>query len=328
MAGLTSAPNQKDVRSSVDAQTIQPAVRGVIPSYLEQAAGVPTNVAGLAARWRIARIRILCAGAGGLAGNPNAPAKIRGAWGRALAQSASDKALEGGPCPWPTPCGYSLFFNEPGRLTARLAIPKPFVIALDREGSNLTITLSLFGVATDWVGEAADALVRALREGLDGRMGRRPIKVIEREIDRADGIPIADLSSGAMIAFHTPFVLRSDQTGHVDPVSLFTGLGNRLSGLARWHGFALSLDPTALKHDAVYAGASSEWIDPKAIAWTRGSVAQGKKNPMAGVIGVLLTPPLSSLLASLVSIGAYTHAGARTTMGQGRYSLHQPHLKP
>lgn len=115
----------------------------------------------------MARVQVVCPGHGRLADHLGIPARVRGAWGRALARGASPEALAGGPCLWPAPCAYDLFFNTHDHLTARLALPKPYVLRLERVGRDLCVTLTLFGIAADWAGEAADALVRALRGGLD-----------------------------------------------------------------------------------------------------------------------------------------------------------------
>ena len=47
--------------------------------HMADAAGRVTDIATLAARWRMARVLVRCAGGGGAAANPNTPAKLRGA---------------------------------------------------------------------------------------------------------------------------------------------------------------------------------------------------------------------------------------------------------
>ena len=86
-----------------------------------------------------------------------------------------------------------------GRLTARLGIPKSFLLALDRADKDLFVTLTLFGVAGNWTGEAADALVRGLRNGLDTRGTRRPLEVIERAVNGTEGLPVPNLSADALL---------------------------------------------------------------------------------------------------------------------------------
>ncbi|MFV0474936.1 MAG: hypothetical protein ACK5MQ_12130, partial [Pikeienuella sp.] len=225
--------------------------RSRIRLFLEGAAERPVDPVVLAAHWRMARVELRAAGAAAVARNPNAPAKLRGAWGRALA---------GGPCLWPAPCGYDLFFNVQGAVTARLELPKPFTLLLMAEAGDLVIALTLFGVATDWAGEAADAPVRAARAGLDGATGRRALEIIHRDIAIAGEAPLADLSAGAVLRFLSPVSLRQGGAHHAEPASMITSLANRIGGLARWQGLRLALNGAALKAEATRLGAAAEWV--------------------------------------------------------------------
>lgn len=267
------------------------------------------------------RVLLLCPGAATVAGNPNLPAKIRGAWGRRLAEGASDGALAGGPCNWPAPCAYDLFFNAQGRATSRLEIPKPFVLALDVAGHDLVVSLTLFGVAGDWAGEAADALVRALREGLDGGPERRALAVTSREIVAAQGLDAADLSAGALLRFLSPVALRQGKRLHVEPASLLKSIANRISGLALWQGSALAIDPGALKAETEALGEAAEWSFDSLPDWRRSSKAQNRRFAMRGALGELLLSPPSRSLAVLLRLGAEVHAGSHAALGMGRYQL-------
>jgi hypothetical protein len=269
----------------------------------------------------MARVEVHCAGAAGLVQNPNAPGKIRGAWGRALAGAASTEALGGGPCRWSAPCAYDVFFNNQGRLTARLEIPKPYLITLDAVGDDLRVVLTIFGMAADWAGEAADGLVRALRAGLDSGGKRRPFTVANREIGMAGGIPTAPLAAGASLRFRSPVALREGSRAHVEPAAMITSLANRVSGLARWHGVRLEIDAAALKAEAQRLGQAAEWVEAAPVAWRRGSAAQQRQHGMVGLVGEMHLPPPSASVAALLSIGAVAHIGSRTTFGMGRYDL-------
>ena len=294
---------------------------GTLAGFLADAGETPVSPAALAASWRMARVAVTCLGEGRLVAIPNTAAKIRGAWGRALAQAASADALRGGPCGWDPPCAYDLFFNNQGRLTARLEIPKPFVLALDRADDDLRVTLTLFGVAGNWAGEATDALVQALRNGLDTGATRRPLEVAARTVSGVEGIPVPDLSAGAVLRFLSPMALRSGQNEHIRPASLITGLANRVGGLARWQGVRLDIDPTQLKVEAEQAGARAKWLNVESWRWQRGSRAQGRMYSVAGVTGELQLPGVSPEVSALLAIGAETHAGSRPALGMGRYVL-------
>lgn len=290
-------------------------------AFLAAAPFGETDLPGLLDAWRVTRVRARCTGAGALAGNRNGANKIRGAWGRALAEGASVGAVERRECDWSAPCAYDLFFNPMGKLAARLDIPKPWVIALLPDGDDLIVELSLFGIAGDWAGEAADGLVRGLRRGLDGPNGARPFDVAERAIETAEGLPMAALPLGARLAFRTPLELRSGDDAHLRPASVIKSLANRVSGLARWHGLRLTLDPAALSAEAEMAGAAARWDEAAPTPWRRGSKAQARRIPLAGRGGVLSLPITPPTITALLTFGAVAHAGGRVTLGLGRYDL-------
>jgi hypothetical protein len=290
-------------------------------AFLQNAPYGEVDLAGLLASWRITRVQAVCAGAAALAQNNNAAGKIRGAWGRALAEGASSAAVDLRECNWAAPCGYDLFFNPMGKLASRLDIPKPWVIALRPEGDDLVVDISIFGIAGDWAGEAADALVRGLRRGLDGASSARPLLVAARSIDGAEGLPAASLPLGARLRFITPLELRSGDEAHLRPASVIKSLANRASGLARWHGLRLAIDPTALSAEAEIVGDAARWAEVAATPWRRGSRAQGLSIPLAGRGGTLTLPLAPPTTSALLTMGASAHAGGRVTLGLGRYEL-------
>lgn len=293
-----------------------------VRAFLAHAAGSPASIETVAAAWRMARITVRCDGEGGLADHPAIGARVRGAWGRALAAGASAGALDGGPCPWAAPCAYDLFFNTHGHLTARLELPKPFVLSLEAQGRDLVVLLTLFGIAADWAGEAADALVRALRGGLDmGRDRRAALDPVTRDIVVSQGLPLPDPDQATVLTFQTPLVLRQDQAAHADPASLITSLANRVSGLTRWHGLCLDVPGPALAVEAAQLAAGARWHEPEHKAWTRGSQVQRRRMPVQGISGQLSLPPASPLVSALQAMGEHCHAGGRTTSGMGRYAL-------
>jgi hypothetical protein len=290
-------------------------------AFLADAPFGETDLPGLLEAWRVTRVRARCNGAAALATNRNGANNIRGAWGRALAEGASVGAVERRECDWAAPCAYDLFFNPMGKLAARLDIPKPWVIALLLDGDDLIVELSLFGVAGDWAGEAADGLVRGLRRGLDGPNGPRPFEVSDRTIEAAEGLPMAQLPLGAQLAFRTPLEMRSGDDAHLRPASVIKSLANRASGLARWHGLRLAIGPAELSAQAELAGAAARWEEAAPTPWRRGSKAQDRTIPLAGRGGVLSLPITPPMIAALLTVGATAHAGGRVTLGLGRYDL-------
>jgi hypothetical protein len=83
--------------------------------------------------------------------------------------------------------------------------------------------------------QAADALVRGVRHGLDeAGNNRRPLDVIGRNIGVPSGQLVADMGTGARLVFTSPMVVRSGEQLHVRPASLIKSLAHRRSaGLAR-----------------------------------------------------------------------------------------------
>lgn len=300
------------------------APRGALAAFIARARQADAiGASDLAAIWRMTRVSLRCRGGAMLAREANAGGKIRGAWGRALAESASAEALEHGVCDWSTPCAYDLFFNPKGRLETGREVPKPYVLALDADGPDLLLHLTLFGVAGSWAGEAGDALIRALRRGLDGRGRRRPVQVLDRDVSQAEGAPTPPLAEGGFLEFLTPVQQRAGDDLHITPSSLLTGLVDRIAGLALWHGVGLEVEQSGLREDARAVGAGAEWLDAEAVSWWRASRAQGRRIAMEGVTGVLAVPPASEAVSALLTLGAETHIGGRTALGLGRYLLHR-----
>jgi hypothetical protein len=81
-------------------------------------------------------------------------------------ESASAEAVAGRPCRRQPPCALDVLFREQGRFGAH-GIPKPFVLAADRRGQDLVVTMTLFGVAADWAAVATHALVATLQRRID-----------------------------------------------------------------------------------------------------------------------------------------------------------------
>jgi hypothetical protein len=275
------------------------------------------SLAVLPAQWFHSLVALRCPGAGQLAGDPRLPGKLRGAWGRQLCATASAAAAAGDPCPWQPPCALDVLFRCQGHITPALEIPKPYVLALDAEGADLVVRLTLFGFATDWTEAAAEALLRALRNGLSGMP---PLAVAERRIWSEDGLAPAAAARAAWLRFATPCVVR--QSGVARPPDLPTlvaTLANRVSGLARWQDAALDLPAAALKrHAAGLAVATGEQVPAR---WRRYSGRQGRWVPVHATRSDMLVEGDLAPLLPLLALGATTHAGSHAALGLGRYAL-------
>ncbi len=269
----------------------------------------------------------------GLAGDVRFPNWLRGALGDALMDGASAEARAGRPCPWRPPCALDVLWGETGTVRRGVPIPRPFVVRVDEPApGGLRITLSLFGFATDWMEDAAAALVRALRHGVgmgpDG--ARLPLEPGRRVIRtpgppplptvRAAGADEATLS----VRILTPLILRRKSTPVLDPLALLTSLSRRAEGFARWHDTALMVDGEALARAAAALTLEADGLAPP-TTWSRTSARQpGRRIPASGVVGRLtLRGPGAALtaVAPLLALGGRVGAGGHAAQGQGRFEV-------
>lgn len=289
--------------------------------------------AALAARWFHQHIDVAIAGAASLAADLALPVRVRGAWGQELMRAASPEALADRPCPWDPPCALDALFREQGRLTPRLALPRPYVFSVctSESKTELNIRLSLFGFATDWTDAAAEALTAALRGGDPLRIGRTSsnpgdvrLPPIHRSIRTVESCPIPADSGLVVLNFRTPLALRSGgDTYRPTARPLVTSLGNRLSGLARWLDCRLETDWPALAAHAETLVCNAEAMTE--AVWQRRSGRQdGRLIPVHGWCGrLILQGDLAPVLPLLV-LGATCHAGSHAAHGLGAYELEIP----
>jgi hypothetical protein len=276
--------------------------------------------AALAAAWFHGLVRVRCARAGGLAGDPALLGKLRGALGHELGRAGSAEALAGRPCPWRPPCALDLLFRTQGRITGGLEIPKPWVPAAEAEGDDLVVVLTIMGFATEWLEPAAEALVRGLRGGLSGT-GR--LEVVDREILVRERVepPAGD---HLLLLWRTPLeIRRSEPARPLDPPTIVASLANRVSGLARFQDAALAAG-AARELKAAAGRVRARWLEARAVAWSRWSGRQGRRIPMAGVTSALELEGELGPLLPLLAIGETCHVGSHATLGLGRYVIALP----
>lgn len=294
-----------------------------VRDFIAAARLTKVSIQELANLWRMTQVSVLCPGAAWLGKNPNTPARVRGAWLSALGDAASDDALQGAPCSWSPPCAYDIFHNTQGKVNQGVETPRPFVIGMDSVGTDLKLTLTLFGAAESWAGEAADALLRGLRNGLDEKQRRRPVPIGHRTVTAAQGVPLTDLRHGAILRFRSPVTLRQGDAVHLRPASLLKSLSIRICGLAQWHGVSLNAG-TSAADEAESLGAAAEWHVVEVPTWQRGFARQGNRKSMVGAIGELWLPPPSPYFGTVLTLGQTTHAGGSASIGLGRFELLAP----
>lgn len=281
----------------------------------------------LADVWFVETLELTIKGYGGLAADPGLPGRIRGAFGQALMAGASAEALAGQPCPFDPPCAFEALFRKQGRMTRGLDFPSPWVIGAAARGGDLLVSLSLFGFAADWTAAATEAFTRAARELVDWK-GRSAIflprlEFAGRTLRNVSGVDFPRSPQAVDIEFVSPLVSgAADPREHPESL-LTTGLGTRLSGLARWHDLSLDAccDWRAIKSAA--SGFQYTFENVEEVKWRRGSERQNRKIPMRGVLGCLRMSGNLAPLAAALALGETCHMGGDVAFGCGRYNVLQ-----
>lgn len=253
--------------------------------------------------------------------DPAMPGRLRGAWGRRLLEMASLPTRDERPCPWSPPCAYDPLFRE-RRALPGLEAPKPYVIALDPRPEGLVeARLTLFGFATDWLEAAAEAWVLALRGGIAMPDGlRAAVEPLDRRLVVVEDVEPTPPPIAAVLRFVTPLCLRRGGAVHGDVGALFSSLGNRVSGMARWMDRAVTADWAALRDHAAGLTIDARHMEP--VSWTRYSARQGDRAiPMEGLSGPLAIAGDLAPIWPLLTLGATCHAGSHAAQGPGRYLL-------
>ncbi len=277
---------------------------------------------GLAEVWCMAKIAVRVPGCAGFAHDLHLLRRVRGGIGTVLLESASEAAVAGRPCPWTPPCALDVFFREQGRFGAH-GIPKPYVLATDRRGPDLVVTMTLFGIAVDWAAVMTHALVGTLRFRIDWHALRDDIFVPrialeDISVQHHQGLRPRPRREHAEVEFLTPMnAERDDPVGR--PATLFARLARRIEGLALWHDVALDED---------WRGLGVSWNDVEydvrglrtACARRRSGGTQTSFH-VPTVSGTLWVHEVTSELWSLLALGAETHVGKGATEGFGRYAL-------
>ena len=272
--------------------------------------------------WFAARIAARIPGCAALAHDCVLLRRIRGAVGAVLLEGASPQAIAGKPCPWDPPCGLDVLFREQGRV-GRQGIPKPYVLATDRKGQDLVVTMTLFGIAADWAATAAHALAVALQTKVDWPGQRAgtfvPDGIVQDLTVRSvQGVRNAQPRPQAELEFLTPMNAEGDNPLE-RPGTVLARLALRIEGLARWHD----------------VGIDEDW-EQLGIAWNAAcyDVRQMQHRPVTRrsgrgqayftaptVQGKLWISEFAPELWPLLAIGAETHVGKGATEGFGRFEL-------
>jgi hypothetical protein len=287
-----------------------PALHDLLKSATE-----PCSLEGFARALFRQRLTVRLKNCARLAGDPSLPGRLRGAFGRELAETASPQALAGEPCAWSPPCAFDVLFRSQGRVNRHTDVPKPWLIAVDPAGADLEVSLTLFGLASEWMPAAAELFTRALRNRVNwhrlteatgistadfpgGGSSRfraeftapDPGRIEGRTLVTVEGVD-RDLEAAPDIAMLLDFLSPAAVTGHnlADrPAALFHEAGSRLEGIARWHGLSLAEETDWRFLKKTGQSLDIYWQDPLPLSWTRRSRRQDREIRMSGVAGQLV----------------------------------------
>lgn len=276
--------------------------------------------------WFHAHVETLCPPPRGwtvadLVDDPALPGRLRGAWGRQLLRTASRPAQNDRPCPWSPPCAYDPLFRDRPALKG-LETPKPYVIAVTPGPDGLIcLRLTLFGFATEWLEAAAEAWTLALRGGVGMPDGVQAVlEPLDRRITAHESLPAPPPPAAVTMRFTSPLCLRRGGSTHAEIGSLFSSLGNRVSGMARWLDAQIAADWRGLKDHAAGLAVDAAGLTP--VFWRRYSGRQGD-NPirMEGMRGAVRIAGDLAPLWPLLLAGETCHVGSHAAQGLGRYVL-------
>ncbi len=285
----------------------------------------------LAAMWRRFRIEVVCERPRDFDGGPGLAQRVRGAWGEELGRTLVACAPPGDTTPFPL---VNLLFGSAGRLRRGDERPKSYVVAAEMRGDALIIAITLFGFPGYWAAQAADALCRALQEGIKvaqpSRSRARPV-IRSVRIKRLDAVIPPALGSSCFLFLDTPLnipALRDPALVDLPPreaeawraQAFFRGLANRVGGIARWQDYGLAIDWQSYLGAArrVRFDAGALWEE----RWQRWSRNQpGRPIEMTGERPRLYLEGDLEPFAALLALGETCHVGEDATLGLGRYEL-------
>lgn len=242
--------------------------------------------------------------------------RLRGALGRWLLQRAASTEIEAARC---------ALFESSGRLSRSLDLPMPWLSQFDQSEDQVLLRLRLFAN-----GQAHAAVLATAMEAVMGlapaahplRCAASPLAV--QTVSR--GVTASHAAGPLSLRFLTPLSQRRDQRTHAAPQTVLRGILRRVGGIAALYGWRPDqaiADLHALLAERFGRVAWSEQ-DIALSSWQRGSARQDRHYRVEGVAGTLMLHAPPGELAPLFDLGVALHAGARATVGHGRYVLEIP----
>ena len=276
----------------------------------------------LAETWFEVVVGATLPGYGALADDLRLLRRLRGSLGDVLKNGASAACIKGEPCDFEPPCTLDVLFREQGRIGPH-GIPKPFVITAERQGRDLRVSVSLFGLAADWSSTVQHALVEVLAKRIRWK-AQHPglflplLKVTDVSVVPINGVVLDCVPDQIELLFETPVVAEGDHPKDT-PSTLIARLARRIDGLARWQDARLDVDWHWLCEK--WRTLSYETIDLESTRMLRRSTAS-MQDYETDVVGgsVHLTGDLAPIWPLLV-LGTRTRLGKGANAGFGRYRL-------
>ena len=275
---------------------------------------IAADAEGLAGLWSIVRIRFVCARPPLLQDHPDLSVRVRGAWGRKLAEMPSPVRRG-----WSLPTPYEVLFSPIDVTRGEDELPKPAILRASLEGEFLIVDLSVFGHAAVFADAAADALGAALREGISLLDGARRQRVSVTVLDAGESaIALVDWNRSADTAtlrFRTPLCIRQRATTRISPESVLPAVWRRVRALAPWMGVRLT-DPPAPTQQSSF---SDEFLP---VSWKRYSQRQGDMPiPMDGVVGSMTVRGGLHPHLPVLAMAETANIGSHAALGLGWYDL-------
>lgn len=276
------------------------------------------DVRALADLWPVEQVRIEAPRPPDFADYPELSVRIRGAFGRALADIGGVGA---GRFSLPPP--YVILFSSAGRWAPGLDIPKPMVIRAHAEHDRIVVELALFGVAGVYVEAATEALVECLARGIafdPTSRTRLSLHADSVATTRIDSVSWLMRTRAASLTFRTPVCVRHGRGLSSDPRGIARSVVKRVAGMARWQGVRLTGD-----FDAPLREIEAAKYDAGGLLlarWQRFSLRQGPAPiPMDGFLGTLRLAGRLDALAPYLAIAATCNTGSHAALGLGWFDL-------
>ena len=280
-----------------------------------------SDLSAIASAWHDQTVSFSLKGAA-TAVSPEFGNHIRRSFLGALGRGASEAAAKGRPCTWDPPCALDVFLREQIRGPHGDGLPKPYVIAIDRQGRDMIVSLTVFGMACEWFYLAAEALTDGVRRILPWEKATRgrvphPPEILDRVCSVSSGLDLSAPPSKLLVNLASPLDISRDKSKNA---AAFLGKAlRRVDALARWQG--LSLDADAGREIAIQLkGAVVHPANISAEVFESPN-AERQKRKQTVLRGSFSVESHLELTWPLLRLAERSHIGRGATQGLGKIDL-------